>query len=834
MNSVPVRIVFAVLLLTCCFALLATAGPHVAAQSIARVTPDPTPIMQVQITPENVRFLAEAEAITVSWDTVIPMSGWVEYGLSPEGLSSIALSPEGSDHKSQRHEITVSNLEPGTSYYFRIVWPGGVTDADGVPFTLTTDMEIVEHPGEHLPAVKPLPLPLPSADQGYGPIISDDQYLSGFSLDGAELQRVLEESGSVLADSDLIFDDGTRLPAAEAISAWSGVYTLNPPVLLTLAEVEHGLLTRSQSSDGSLTEEEMAALSVWFPETALKLATGFYQIYNAEAEILVTDGVDEPNIGDHMNAGSYAVITYLSGLELPADESTAQRDFSAIFETYFGSPTAGQLYVAHPSLDEDFGNGLEDSALSPETPSQVLGPSRVSLFKFPWVGNDQWNYNGGPHRPGTGSQAYSSLDFQPGGMSGCSVAATRYVTAAASGRVVQNTFPIVTLDHDFDGARGTGWQSQYYHMANNTTNGARPVNSLVKQGDRLGNPSCNVSGGGTATGLHVHFSELYNNVYQDVAGRPLSGWTIVRGSQEYHGYLTRTGYPQRQSGPRPGSYNWDAPDTVLISDNCGLNRYFVEYYNGRLPSTYPAVNRGCVSSINKDWGSGGPGGGIGNDNFSARWVGVVPLFAGRYTFTARADDGVRLWVSGANLVDYWRDQGATNRSGTIDLSSGEKTVEMEYYENGGGAVAQLSYTRSNNTLHTISPLHSNKCLDVAGGSSSDFVAIQQYSCNRTNAQLFYIAKRDGAYYEIRNRNSGKCMDLLNFSTAEGAPIVQYSCHGGYNQQWKLSHVGGKYFQLVSRYSGKCLAVASSSTADSVQLRQYSCQTGNNFLWTINW
>jgi hypothetical protein len=273
---------------------------------------------------------------------------------------------------------------------------------------------------------------------------------------------------------------------------------------------------------------------------------------------------------------------------------------------------------------------------------------------------------------------------------------------------------------------------------------------------------------------------------------------------------------------------------VLISDNCGLNRYFVEYYNGRLPASYPAVNRGCVSSINKDWGTGGPGNGIGNDNFSARWVGAVPLFAGQYTFTVRADDGVRLWISGYTLIDYWNDQAPTSRSSTVNLASSERTIEMEYYENGGGAVAQLSYSRSNNTLHTVTPLHSGKCLDIRGAGTSDFTAVQQYSCNRTNAQFFYIVKRDGSYYEIRNRNSGKCLDLLDFSTAEGAPIVQYSCHGGNNQQWQLKHVGGKYFQLVSRYSGKCLAVPSSSTSDGVQIRQYSCGTGNNFLWTVNW
>lgn len=414
-------------------------------------------------------------------------------------------------------------------------------------------------------------------------------------------------------------------------------------------------------------------------------------------------------------------------------------------------------------------------------------------------------------------------------MNGCgtSVATNRYVTAAASGRVVQNAYPIVTIDHDLDGNRATSYQSQYFHMANNNV----AVNTVVKRGTNIGNPSCNDAPGG----LHVHFSQLYQNVYVSVNNRYISGWTIGNGAEAYHGYLSRAGYPNRQSGYRPNNTSsWDAADTVLVSDSCGIGRYFVEYYNGRLPTVYPAPYDRCVSNISENWGNGGPGNGIGNDNFSARWIGSAPFFAGRYTFTAHADDGVRLWIGGYNLVDYWYDQGPTSRSKTVDLNSGEYTIEMEYYENGGGAIAQASNSRSNSTYHTIAPLHSQKCVDVKSASTTNGASVQQYSCNRTKAQFFQIVKKSGSYYEIRNRNSGKCLDVSGYSTADGAIIHQWDCHGGYNQQWMFKHVGAGLFQIVSRNSGKCLEVPGNSTADSVQLKQYSCHTRNNQLWTINW
>ena len=99
--------------------------------------------------------------------------------------------------------------------------------------------------------------------------------------------------------------------------------------------------------------------------------------------------------------------------------------------------------------------------------------------------------------------------------------------------------------------------------------------------------------------------------------------------------------------------------------------------------------------INFNWGDpGGPDPVVGNDQFSARWTGEVEAaFTETYTFYARADDGVRLWVDGVQLVNAWVDQGATEYSGKLDLVAGQTySVVMEYYENGGGAVAELRWS----------------------------------------------------------------------------------------------------------------------------------------------
>jgi hypothetical protein len=110
------------------------------------------------------------------------------------------------------------------------------------------------------------------------------------------------------------------------------------------------------------------------------------------------------------------------------------------------------------------------------------------------------------------------------------------------------------------------------------------------------------------------------------------------------------------------------------------------------------------ATVNFDWGSGSPAASIASNTFSVRWTGtLVPAFDETYTFTARTDDGVRLWVDGQLVVNRWNDQSATDRYGWIDLRAGEPvSIVMEYYENGGRASAKL-YWESPSQPYEIIP-----------------------------------------------------------------------------------------------------------------------------------
>lgn len=140
------------------------------------------------------------------------------------------------------------------------------------------------------------------------------------------------------------------------------------------------------------------------------------------------------------------------------------------------------------------------------------------------------------------------------------------------------------------------------------------------------------------------------------------------------------------------------------------NQFTGRYYNrdasnyNQVPTTTPTLTR-QEAEINFDWGNGSPGGGVNADNFVVVWEGTFSApETGDFRFQTRSDDGVRLSINGVNRINQWIDQGPTNyQTGNIALTKGDAfTIKIEYYERGGGAVAQLMWrTPSNGTFRVF-------------------------------------------------------------------------------------------------------------------------------------
>ena len=96
---------------------------------------------------------------------------------------------------------------------------------------------------------------------------------------------------------------------------------------------------------------------------------------------------------------------------------------------------------------------------------------------------------------------------------------------------------------------------------------------------------------------------------------------------------------------------------------------------------------------------------VGPNTYVVRWTGAVqPQFNDTYTFYTTSDDGARLWVNGQLLIDHWVDGSPTTLSGQITLVAQQRyNIQMDYYQNGGGAQAQLAWSSPSAGPMTVIP-----------------------------------------------------------------------------------------------------------------------------------
>ena len=179
---------------------------------------------------------------------------------------------------------------------------------------------------------------------------------------------------------------------------------------------------------------------------------------------------------------------------------------------------------------------------------------------------------------------------------------------------------------------------------------------------------------------------------------------------------------------------WALFDAAIcwLVDGCGTNPVvgtgtglFATYYNN-LDFTSPALTR-IDPVIDFNWLTGSPDPTMGADTYSIRWEGEVEAqYTETYTFKTVTDDGVRLWVDGQLIIDQWVVQPPTAVTGTIAMTAGQKvSITMDYYENTGGAVAQLMWSSPGTTeeivpqtqLYPADPPANNEVLLVVGNAT---------------------------------------------------------------------------------------------------------------------
>lgn len=104
-----------------------------------------------------------------------------------------------------------------------------------------------------------------------------------------------------------------------------------------------------------------------------------------------------------------------------------------------------------------------------------------------------------------------------------------------------------------------------------------------------------------------------------------------------------------------------------------------EYYNGQ--NFERKVLTRIDPQINFSWRGRSPGPNVDDSYYSVRWTGKLhPPATGVYQFSAKVDDGVRIWVGGKLIVDAWGLHDSGSFRGNVKLE-GRKfyDLKIEYF-----------------------------------------------------------------------------------------------------------------------------------------------------------
>ena len=129
------------------------------------------------------------------------------------------------------------------------------------------------------------------------------------------------------------------------------------------------------------------------------------------------------------------------------------------------------------------------------------------------------------------------------------------------------------------------------------------------------------------------------------------------------------------------------PTPLIITDWRG------DYWNNPNQSG-PALFTRNDLVIFFDWGEGAADNRLGVDHFSARWTRTLNFDAGIYRFNIEVDDGFRLYIDNALVLDEWEEGAARIYTVDVPLSTGFHTIQVDYFERTGVALMRFWWERN--------------------------------------------------------------------------------------------------------------------------------------------
>lgn len=241
------------------------------------------------------------------------------------------------------------------------------------------------------------------------------------------------------------------------------------------------------------------------------------------------------------------------------------------------------------------------------------------------------------------------------------------------------------------------------------------------------------------------------------------------------------------------------------------------YYRGYQELALERVD----DTIDFAWALEAPSPEVGADYFSVRWEGRLRIDeAGTYEFATAADDGVRLWVDGAVVIDDWRLHGLEEHRGAVELEAGEVPVRFEYFEAHSPAEVHLRWRPPGAAADAIVPAERMRAVAVTDAAASPPAGVYQNPVFATDCPDPGVIAADGAFFASCTGGRFRILsspDLVRWEDT-GASILPdgrapWSANGGRNWAPELHAIGDRMVAYYTAVNGADVLSIGAASAD---------------------
>jgi hypothetical protein len=139
-------------------------------------------------------------------------------------------------------------------------------------------------------------------------------------------------------------------------------------------------------------------------------------------------------------------------------------------------------------------------------------------------------------------------------------------------------------------------------------------------------------------------------------------------------------------------------------------------------------------------------------------------------------------------------------------------------------------------MYSIVGESSHRCLEIPNSSCGSEIAVQTFDCDSTdssNNQKFNIASDGSGNYTISPVHSDLCLEVVTDQDSGVTRILQNTCSTAkVSQKWAMSQYGDN-LEIRAVQNNQCMDVVSRNTNNYALISVHACVNGTNQRWTLH-